>query len=313
MTQIFSSGRPIMGDLLRATLWCARSFPSTNEADAIWAAFDHELARIDAPRVSKRSLQQRIRALRTPWIAPMVIEPLDWPLLIRLWRTLDAFGYEGMVVGSADAVGIGYGAWLGADGKDYYFGRGDQPDEYGVSLGLRPIHLPLEQLKHTPHTNISVGEAGIKINGKLDKPDTRSLDAKLHSWLVDLTGHIPTTLNTVTASSFRYNIKITSNGWSLEPTSPESTIRLAIHCASRALLAFIPNDKLISDHEVTMTFLRPTDEAPDKLVAERHSRAGHLADWLQIPPLPIVLNLSNDTRAALDARLSAALAGGDLN
>jgi hypothetical protein len=62
-----------------------------------------------------------------------------------------------------------------------------------------------------------------------------------------------------------------------------------------------------------MTFLRPTDEAPAKLVAERHSRRGALADWIWLPALPIVLDLPDETRGALDVQVNLRAAKGDIS
>ena len=103
--------------------------------------------------------------------------------------------------------------------------------------------------------------------------------------------------------AFNYDIDPTSTGWSLKAATPEGAIRLATQCARGSMLGFIPDQDIYDEGAVIMTLLRPTDEAPVKLVSERHSRNGSLAEWLWLPPLPIIIDLPQEARFALDEQL----------
>jgi hypothetical protein len=174
----------------------------------------------------------------------MVVDAADWPIVLRLWRALQVFGYDEIIIGSADAVGFGYGACLESGGKDEYFSRRAPSRLPGIYLGLRPMELPIEQLEQQPHTTMEVSGSGIRINGQLSAADFIGLNAEMNSWITDLSSQMRPNLKALSTRAFNYDINPTSKGWSLEPTSPESAIRLATHCARGALLAFVPDDKL---------------------------------------------------------------------
>jgi len=301
MKPLFSTGRAIMGDLLRAALWCARKSPNSPAGLAVWKTFDQELTRLSAPRLSLRDIQLRVRALTTPRVAPITVHALDWPLIIRAWRACFAFGHTGFRIGSADAIGFGYGALLTSAGTDKYFVRGEPTDTPGIYLGLCPSHLPLAHLRQSPKVQMRVDTSGLTIGGILgDKAGFKELSATLHSWLIDQ-GRITTDLEKASLRAANFEMRTTPQGWQLNARTPEALIRLSAQCAAGALLAFIPDDNLGGKNEAVLSFLRPTDEAPASLAAERHSRSGPLADWLRLPPLPIVLNLTLESRTALDA------------
>lgn len=292
-----------MGDLLHVALWCARRDPASPASVAIWQAFDKELSRIGAVRVSRREIQQRIRALEAPWIAPVIIEDNDWPLLLRIVSACRAFGYSSFNIGSADTLGFGYGAHLAKRrGDDKYIERSAPAETPSIYLNLRPTALQLENFDKQPLARMSLEDSGLTISVETYHSKLQGFQLELNSWIVDLGRRAPHNLTGSRASSFNYGMNQTENGWSLGAKTPESAIRLAMHCAAGALFAFVPDDRMGGDHEAVLTFLRPTDEVPTALAAERHSRCGPLADWLRIPPLPIVLEIDPDSRADLDSQ-----------
>ena len=306
MIQFFQPGRPIMGDLLRVALWCARRNPASPASVAVWQAFDKALSCIAAAPISRKEIQERIRALEAPWIAPVIIEDHDWPLLLRIVSACRAFGYSSFNIGSADALGFGYGIHLAQRrGDDKYFERSAPAETPSVHLGLRPAALTLANFDKQPLTRMSFEDSGLTISVEVSHPKLRGFNLELNSWIVDLGRRAPTSSTASRASSFNYGMSETETGWSLGAKTPESAIRLAMQCAAGALFGFVPDDRIGGDYEAILTFLRPADEAPTYLAAERHSRSGPLADWLRIPPLPIVLELDTDSCAALNVQSGA--------
>jgi hypothetical protein len=197
-------------------------------------------------------------------------------------------------------VGFGYGTQLRESGGDEYFARREPVDGPAVYLGLRPAQLPLADLMKAVEIELKIEKTGIVVRGHFLGAKQSGQDLELNSWIVDLRRPIPRDLATVCMRTFEYDVAVGERAWWVRALSPESAIRLGGHCAAGCLLAFVPGEFSVGP-EAHLVLLRPSDEAPTKLVAERHSRSGSLAAWLQLPVVPIVLELSKQDRAALDA------------
>lgn len=315
-TGISDPSRVIAGDLLRLVFFAARAHPEEDVRIAILKACDLSLDAMRAPPRSERDVRRALAFAKGPAIAPMLATNQDISLIARVWRACAAMGKSSIFVGSADAVGEGYGAVLESEPAAIY-----QPRESRVTILRRgprsgsPINgqisinlgmLPNASLIGTINGNVTAKlqvdpKEGISVILDGIKNFRGKLDASTHSWISSQSGHngIVPKLQIIHEMGLTVNIS-TNNAISLNARTAEAMIRFASACSSRNLFCLNFSDDCYSHADAFLVGLTPPDKAPCLLPAEVHSRSGPLAEWLRIPPLRLVPDLTQEIRVAIE-------------
>ena len=316
---ISNPDRLIMGDVLRLAFFAARCHPDAKVRTEILTACDTALDVAGAPRRTEGDLRKALASATGPAIGPMVATDLDIAITSRIWRACASVGKSDLFVGSADAIGEGYGALLGVGPEATYKPRasrimfekfrrseinrvvGVKKDLPSINLGLLPHPRAVKQqhvnlvvnLKVDPKMGITVAVEGIKAG-------RGAFSADIHSWISGRHGDRRDTqkLNSLHALGISVNVE-KDGSIAIIPRTPEATIRFASACASRNLLCLHFDDDLYASNDSYLVLLAPSDTAPCGLPANVHSRSGTLSDWLRIPPLRLVPELSQDVRSAI--------------
>ena len=306
--------RPIMGDLLRVALYAARMHPDQDVRDAVLLACDVALDNMGAPGRTELHVRAALKAAKGPSIAPMLATDADIAITTRVWRACAAAGTASIFVGSADAVGEGYGASLGPDKKAIYRSRDSRltargsrraPEAEGIAinLGLLPAVDRLVPIDAAHSASLRVdSEHGIRISVSALTSPRMGLSMSMGSWIAERTRSRPAAEALLTLDRMGLSVNLTDDkSIEIVARTPEAAIRLASACSSRSLLCLCRPE---SDHALdpaVLILLEPTDRAPASLAAELHSFSGPLADWLRIPPLPLVPELNKSVRTAIES------------
>ena len=304
--------RPVMGDLLRVALYAARMHPSEDIRATILSACDVALEKLGAPIRSEKDVRAALKAAKGPSIAPMLATDTDIAITTRVWRACAVVGKINIFVGSADAVGEGYGATLGPDKKAIYLSResrlaarssrrASETDSIAINLGLLPAFDSLAPINAAHSASLRVDPVhGIRIFVSALARPVMGLSMGIGSWIAErshsrLAAEPLSTLD-------RMGLLVTlrdDKSIEIETRTPEAAIRLASACSSRSLLCLDRPEGNRASGLAALILLEPTDKAPTTLAAELHSYSGPLADWLWIPPLPLVPELDSRVRTAI--------------
>jgi hypothetical protein len=304
--------RPIMGDLLRVALYAARMHPIQDIRATILSACDTALDRIGAQRLTERNVRSALRTAEQSAINPMVTTAADIAVAARVWRASTAIGKNRVFLGSADAIGEGYGVILDVDTKATYCSRGARlergNDTSAMNLamlprvdGLSPINAAHAAFLRTDP------EHGVTI--LVSAFSERPLAMSMSSWIANRSRSGPASNLLSSVDRLGLSISLTADqSIQISPRTPEATIRLAAACSSRAILCLDEEGReQTALGSAVLILLAPNDEAPKSLAAELHSRTGPLADWLRISPLPLVPELDRYVRAAIGSWLAAGM------
>ena len=302
-----------MGDLLRVALYAARMHPDQDVRDAVLLACDVALNNMGAPGRTELHVRTALKAAKGPSIAPMLATDADIAITTRVWRACAATGKSSVFVGSADAVGEGYGATLGPDKKAIYGSRGSrrapEAPDIAINLGLLP---PVDRLvpidaAHSASLRVD-SKHGIRICVSALTSPGMGLSMSMGSWIAERTRSRPAAEALLTLNRMGLSIKLTNKkSIEIEARTPEAAIRLASACSSKSLLCLDrPEGSHVSGPAV-LILLEPTDRAPTPLAAALHSCSGPLADWLWIPPLPLVPELDRNVRTSIESWVAEAV------
>jgi len=239
----------------------------------------------------------------------MVATDLDIAVTARIWRACAAVGTSQLFVGSADAIGEGYGAILGCESVIYQSrGARIKNSTASIYLGLLPPPQSIEQRHGDLVVKLKVdSKQGIAVTVEGIKPPDQPLSAEIHSWIAGRFGDRQGAQKPSSIHALGLSVSVTKDGLiTVNPKTPEATIRFASACSSRNFLFLNIVDDYYASSDSCLIVLAPSDTAPCDLPADVYSRSGPLADWLRIPPLRLILDISPEVRAAIDLWLREA-------
>jgi hypothetical protein len=301
-----------MGDLLRVALYAARMHPDEGIRTAVLIACDAALDDIGAPQRTEEHVRSGLLAAEQSALNPVVTTDADIAVATKVWRACSIVGDNRLVLGSADAIGEGYGVILGDNGGATYCSRGDRlvwaKDISAFNLGLLPPLDSLCPMNAAHEASLRVDpEHGVTIFvGTLTKSKTAPFSMTINSWIADRSQSSPGASVRSSLNRLGLSVNLAQDGsTNIVAGTPEATIRLASACGSRSILC-VDSGTSPELGAAVLALLAPNDQAPTSLAAELHSRSGPLADWLWIPPVPLVLELDPCLRAAIGSWLAEA-------
>ena len=229
---------------------------------------------------------------------------------------------ERVVIGSADAVGEGYGAVLDEKLIASYMTREQRVPRRGrkwnsaigdkqrpaLNLNLVPLiqHAKLSEKKVSAHLTIDKRK-GIALVISSEEALPESFKVLMHSWIAEpAPGAKKQKLRESLHSIGLAAEKEAGRGRIiLRPQSPEATIRFAVACAGRANVCLRSTPDTDYSKHAWLVGLLPQAQGDKELVVERHSCDGALAEWLRIAPYPLSVALDDETRQRIAEWLHA--------
>lgn len=320
---------PVIGDLMRLVFHASRHHPDRDVRDGVGAAIDRMLAATAAFAYGPDDVAKIVQSHPGTPLAPMVADHEDLTLAARVWRYC-AFAVAGherlpgrpgpvaeLFLGSADAVGAGHGVKLSAMAAEFCE-RGEAPSNspclrLGMARGASGIALP------------ECGDAAALV---LDPRHGMTLDIRLAQAPGRDPGVSPRTwLAPLGRAEGGYGLPLLANcGLKAEmlsalrlrilATTPEGAIRLAAACADRAVVSVgidvLPKDptrtqpgRRVRGPFDVLVQLAPASQPAPTLACVRYSRAGDLAEWMEMPVLPLAPDIAPELRVAIAARYAS--------
>lgn len=316
---------PVIGDLLRLAFHASRHHPDRDMRDGVGASLDGMLAATATPAYGPGDIAQIVQSHPGTALAPMVADREDMTLAARFWRYC-AFAVAGdqrlprrpalaaeFVLGSADAVGAGHGVLVSTvAARSLERGQSQANNRYlrlGMARGTAGVALPecgdvaalVLDPKHGMTVDIRLATAPGRDPNVLQRTWLAPLGRKEGGYGLPRLAEIG--LKAEMPSALRLRILA---------TTPEGAIRLAAACADRAVISVgfdvLPANWTMAQREwrVPAAFdlmirLAPIDQPKTALACVRYSRAGDLAQWMDMPVLPLAADIAPELRAAIAA------------
>lgn len=316
---------PVIGDLLRLAFHASRHHPDRDVRDGVGACIDGMLAATATHAYGPDDVAQIVRFHAGTALAPMVVDREDLTLAARFWRycAYACLGEQRLpgrpeavtefFLGSADAVGAGYGVRISPRAAGFCQ-RGEQPASIpclrlGMARSVAGVAFPecgdVAALVLAP-------QHGMTVDIRLAKAPGREPEVPTRTWLAplgraeggyDLPRLTNMGLKAETPSALRLRILA---------ATPEGAIRLAAACADRAVMRVgidvLPETSMktrpgwrVRGPFDLLVRLAPIDQSNAALACVRYSRVGDLAEWMDMPVLPLAPDIAPELRAALAA------------
>lgn len=300
-TALAEAGGPVFGDQLRLGLYAARMHPDTGLRDEILTAFDKSLGASGARPLSESEITTAIlRAVGTP-LEPMTFTQADVAVLARLLPACRAAGWGDLFLGSADAVGQGYGAWISGDLQATYHSREDRlrfnNDRSALNLGLLPMRsclAPTPRIKARFETSQKKGVSIRLLDTELAKSP---LASGLHSFISIVDPGRG--MRTLALERIGLVVDVHGDEVSIAPRASEAAIRFASICATGAFMCLGCTERPGLWNDAVLIELTSFGTEPRDLPAEWWSCRGLLAEWIHTPVLPIGLDLKPEIRSRI--------------
>ena len=305
--------RPIMGDLVLLALFAARTHPSSQIRAAIFKAYDSALDALGAASCSERKLKKALLDAKGPSLVPMVATSEDIAVVRRVWRSCALADALPLFIGSADAVGEGQGALLDQDLCAIYQPREarvstkwirrvqtEEAAANAINLGMLPRSIaPFEtKSEHGAFFEIDA-KAGVTLNVPSGKPATGPIEVATHSWICDRAAAGVQAASLKSLNALGLSVKLKRGVVIIRADTPEAAIRFSTACVSRRILCVREEDSAASMKDCSLIELAPPKQPSPALPLQRHSGSGPLADWIRVPPFPVVLELDLNVRQEL--------------
>lgn len=293
------SGRPIFGDQLRLVLYAARVHPDFGLREEILADFDTSLRAIGARPLAEREITTALsKVVGTP-LEPMAFTQGDVAVLARLLPACRAAGWADLFLGSADAVGQGFGAWISDGLQVTYHSREDRLRSNKVlpalNLGLLPIRSRLVPNRCVKARFEMSQTNGVSVRLRETELAKSPLASALHSFVAVF--EPGRGLRTLPLEQIGLAIDVQGSEVSIAPRTSEAAIRFASICATGAFLCLGRTERPGLWHDAILIELTNFGAEPKGLAAEWWSCRGPLAEWAHMPALPIGLDLKSRTRS----------------
>jgi hypothetical protein len=316
---------PVIGDLLRLAFHASRHHPDRDVRDGVGVAIDKMLAATAARAHGPDEIARFLGASAGNALAPMVADRDDLTLAARFWRYC-AFAFVGyqrlpgrpvplaeLFLGSADAVGAGHGVRLNPMSAEFHE-RGERlPSIPYLRLGMArsAARVALPECGDVAALVVDPRH-GITVDIRLAKSPGRDPGVPPRTWIAPLGraegGYgLPDLarigLKAEMPSALRLRILA---------ATPEGAIRLAAACADRAAMR-VGIDVLPENSRKTkpgwrvrgpfdvLVRLAPIDQPEAALACVRYSCVGDLAEWMDMPVLPLAPDIAPELRAAIAA------------
>lgn len=306
-----SGAGPIFGDPLRLLLYAARLHPDEDLRRQILIDFDNALAEIGVRPVAQNEMAAAVSQVVGPALAPMTFAPADMAILSRILPACRAAGWGNLFLGSADAVGQGYGTLIDGAGRATYHSR-ERRGEFSKPLAALNLGMLPARSRVTPTSAIKARFAksqkhGVSIRVRAPEFANSPLASQVNS-LVFL-GNPNRGVRASPLDQIGLVVDLHRDEISIAPRTSEAAIRFASICASGALLCLACEERPGTWHSAVLIALTSFGAEPVDLAAEWWSSRGPLAEWAHTPVLPLKLDVMPETRSRVSAWLAEALAG----
>lgn len=316
---------PVIGDLLRLAFHASRHHPDRDVRDGVGASIDSMLAATATHAYGPDDVAKIVGFHAGTALAPMVVDREDLTLAARFWRYC-AFACLGeqrlpgrpeavteFFLGSADAVGAGHGVRISPLAAGFCE-RGEQPSDIPhLRLGLARSTAGIASRECRDAAALVLDpQHGMTVDIRLTKAPGREPGVPARTWIAPLGraegGHdLPRLTNIGLKAEMPSALRLR-----ILAATPEGAIRLAAACADRAVIRvgidILPETSTkgrpgwrVRGPFDLLVRLAPVDRPKAALACVRYSRVGDLAEWMDMPVLPLAPDIAPELRAALAA------------